>query len=237
MLFLGGQGTRSDLAVIAERIRGGSRLADLDDGFAPQIIKYGRGLLLYRNLHLSGRSWKTRVHWLFGDTGTGKTRYALQQAPTAYWKPISGRGENWWDGYDGQDDVIIDEFRPEQYSLQFLLQLFDCYPMQVPFKGGFIQFRARRIFLTCPLPPRRAFSSTIQEDYAQLDRRIEFVASFSGGTCTIIRDEATLVLVQENVLAQVPVPEQGSVLNEDEPLDSHDQLLAELLEDSLINHI
>lgn len=45
-------------------------------------------------------------HW--GATGLGKSRLVREKYPDAYIK-----GNNiWWDGYDGQPDVIIEEFGP-----------------------------------------------------------------------------------------------------------------------------
>ena len=59
------------------------------------------------------RHWKTEVVVYWGPPGTGKTRRAQFEAgKDAYWlrKPISRNGALWWDGYEGQDVVVIDEF-------------------------------------------------------------------------------------------------------------------------------
>lgn len=47
--------------------------------------------------------------WHYGETGTGKSRHVREKYPEAYIK-----GNNiWWDGYDGQDVVIIEEMGPK----------------------------------------------------------------------------------------------------------------------------
>lgn len=47
--------------------------------------------------------------WHYGDTGTGKSRHVRTKYPDAYIK-----GNNiWWDGYDGQEVVIIEEMGPK----------------------------------------------------------------------------------------------------------------------------
>ena len=46
--------------------------------------------------------------WYCGATGTGKSRAARDGSPGYYLKDLN----LWWDGYDGQDCVIIEEFHP-----------------------------------------------------------------------------------------------------------------------------
>jgi len=85
------------------------------------------------------------VHW--GPTGTGKSHTAYEESkalgPT-YFKPVS---DKWWDGYDQQPSVIIEDFRGE-IALATLLRLADKYPMRVPVKGGYKEFNSKRIYIT-----------------------------------------------------------------------------------------
>lgn len=48
--------------------------------------------------------------WLVGDPGVGKSRYVKAFRP--YIKPSS----KWWDGYNGQSDVLIDDFEIDAIS-------------------------------------------------------------------------------------------------------------------------
>ena len=52
------------------------------------------------------RDWEMEIIVITGPTGTGKSRYAKDKYPGAYWKPNS----KWWDGFYGQETIIMDEF-------------------------------------------------------------------------------------------------------------------------------
>lgn len=85
-----------------------------------------------------------------GPSGTGKSRAAREAYPQAYWGP---KGK-WWDGYCGQETVIVDEMYGHRFSFSELLQLLDRYPFQVETKGGVRQFTSRRIVFTSNQDPQ-----------------------------------------------------------------------------------
>lgn len=113
-------------------------------------------------------------YWLSGATGTGKSRWVHQNFPDAYWKPCLGP---WFDGYVNQETVVIDDYRvdaKDHTSLRWLLRLVDRYPLQVPIKGAFVNFAAKRVIITSPHSLEdsfRTFSECYQEDLHQLLRR------------------------------------------------------------------
>jgi len=102
-----------------------------------------RALERYRRLKTKPRNHETEVIVIQGPTGTGKSRYALEQYPDAYWKQRS----NWWDGYGTEETVIIDEFYG-WLPFDLLLRLCDRYPLLVESKGGQIQMVATRVVIT-----------------------------------------------------------------------------------------
>lgn len=118
------------------------------------------------------RSWKSEVFWFHGSTGGGKSRRAHEENPRAYWKSSTNK---WWDGYDGQDCVIIDDYRRDFCTFADLLRLFDRYPLCVEVKGASVQFVARKIIVTTPRDPRNTWVGRSDEDIGQLMRRIEHV--------------------------------------------------------------
>ena len=90
------------------------------------------------------------VFWFFGKTGTGKTRRAFELCGEDVW--ISGENLKWFDGYQGQANVIFDDLRTNSCSMNFLLRLLDRYRLFVPIKGGFADWRPTTIVITCPVP-------------------------------------------------------------------------------------
>lgn len=94
------------------------------------------------------------VHVLQGPTGTGKSKWAMDHYPDAYWKQRS----NWWDGYAGHETVVIDEFYG-WLPFDLLLRVCDRYPLLVETKGGQVQFVAKTIIFTTNQLPAQWYRS------------------------------------------------------------------------------
>jgi hypothetical protein len=123
---------------------------------------------------------KPLVYWLHGSTGTGKSAWANQQAPGAYWKAGNTK---WWCGYDpsSHDCVIIDDYRRNMCDYSQILAIFDRYPNRVEYKGGSTMFRASRIFVTTPQSPDATWGQWCHDNgdsIDQLKRRIDYVLNF-----------------------------------------------------------
>lgn len=171
----GRAGGRSDLDGVVTLIKSGAGVKRVADECPEEFIKYYRGIERSIQVRTCQRDFKTTVHWYYGPTGTGKSRAACAEAPDAYWKDPS---HHWWDGYEYQDDIIVDDYRPDFCKFAALLRLFDRYPFQVQVKGGTRSFLAKRIFITAPKRPEEFWENRTSEDLAQLLRRIEVIKHF-----------------------------------------------------------
>lgn len=171
------QGKRNDLGAVVQSINEGASMRDLLERHPGEFIKFSRGITAARLLTTPTRKWKTEIYWLYGPTGTGKSRIVAEVAPNAYWKNPTTK---WWDGYDMHEDVVIDDYRRDFCTFADLLRLFDRYPVILESKGGSFNFVARRIFVTTPHSPRDTWNNRTEEDIAQLLRRIEHVYSYVG---------------------------------------------------------
>lgn len=156
------------------------RMRDLVEANPEAFCKFHKGLAAIRTIYSEPRDFPTEVYWFYGSTGTGKSKLANDLAPNAYWKP---GGDNWWDGYDPaeHEDVIIDDFRSNLCPFSQLLRLFDRYRLSVPFKGGYTNFRARRIFVTTSKHPNETWLTLGEEALDQLLRRLKVIAEFLPG--------------------------------------------------------
>ena len=70
---------------------------------------------------------------LWGPSGTGKSRFVAARWPDAFWKAPESK---WWDGYSGQETVVLDDFKDYAMPLVELQRLLDWYPLWVEVKGG-----------------------------------------------------------------------------------------------------
>ena len=152
------------------------RLIECVDEHSEQFVKHYKGLLALRAISLGvRRDFKTEVFWLYGPTGSGKSRAIAEEVPCAYYKMP---GNKWWDMYDGENDVVVDDVRRDFCTFSEMLRMLDRYPFMVEYKGGSCWFSARRIFFTSPLPPEQFWEGRTEEDMAQFLRRVDNIYKF-----------------------------------------------------------
>lgn len=172
------QGKRTDITMACDILSGGATMEELASENGAVVVKYFKGLTVYKSLIAPPRQLMApTVYWLYGKTGTGKTRCAIELGnlchPNSVW--ISNDSLQWFDGYDGQTCAIFDDFRPKGVRFNFLLRLLDMYPLRVPIKGAYVAWRPELIFITTPNSIECTFAKRaehIPEDIAQLERRI-----------------------------------------------------------------
>lgn len=171
------QGARSDLDEIKREIsEGKSELYIADNHFNKWVI-YRRSFSAYRRLLVeSPRNYKSWTNVLVGPTGLGKTRFVYQQHADD--DIFVWGGDRWFDGYCGQRIALLDDFRGE-LAIGFLLRLLDRYPMQVPIKGGFVNWNPKRIYITSNHLPSFWWDDVGRTDLDALDRRIDRLDTIS----------------------------------------------------------
>jgi len=144
------RGQRNDLSRVVKSITDGMDIRAVALAHPQEFVRYSRGIERLHYHHSNGtqrRNWTMEVRCFIGESGTGKSWRANKEAEESggdiYYKP---RGK-WWDGYTGQDNVIIDDFYG-WIKFDEMLRILDRYPHQVEIKGGFANFVSKRIWIT-----------------------------------------------------------------------------------------
>lgn len=175
----GGQGCRNDLKALRKSLDDGTALKEISELHFREFLLYNRNIRDYIILHHRPRDWKMEVYVFWGDPGTGKTRKVFEYCKGERIFSVSPpNGDTvWWDGYDGETIILIDDFYG-WLKWSFLLQLLDRYQFMVPIKGGFKCFMSKRIYFTSNVHPDHwyNYSEKIRKD--ALFRRITKITEF-----------------------------------------------------------
>lgn len=124
----GKKGKRNDLEDIAKKIAGGATVKDIASEHGPSFIRYHQGIEAFaRQIQPAPPIARdVQVLVLYGPTGTGKTHRALVSYPDAF---VVLPGRNPWDEYSGQETILFDEFRSEDWPITQMNKYLDKWRM------------------------------------------------------------------------------------------------------------
>lgn len=184
------QGRRVDLAAVASEIAAGTDMSTIAACFPTQYIRYHNGFQALMNITMIKPRTPDNpisVQWWFGPTGLGKSKDAFQHYPNSYIKMNC----KWWDGYQGQSTVIMDDYRPGMCLFSELLRILDRYPHRVEAKGTSMPLSATSFVITTTSRPEILWNGRTDEDVAQLLRRINIIKQYTPDGITILKDDNT----------------------------------------------
>ena len=99
--------------------------------------------------------------WYWGPSGTGKSYTARTSHPDAYLKMCN----KWWDGYNGHEVVIIEDFDQNHKVLCHHLKIWaDRYAFPIELKGFCGKIRPRKLIVTSNYHPRDIWTETTDLD-------------------------------------------------------------------------
>lgn len=165
-------GRKATLKEVCEQVLEGKSDYDISRAAPEQFARHHKGIGALRiaaRVPTERRTWKPELWVIWGNSGAGKSWFAQLNwgdVSTVYWKP---QGTKWWDGYYGQETVVLDDFKGSWMPLQDLQRLVDRYPLLVETKGGYTPMLARRIVITSNPHPSRWYAN---DDHGTVMRRI-----------------------------------------------------------------
>lgn len=118
------------------------------------------------------------VHeWHYGPTGTGKSKRVRTEYPNAFVKDAN----KWWDGYNGEDVVIIEDVDKYDLKLGRDLKLWgDHYPFAADFKHqGKLDIRPGKIIITSNYAPSEIWGD--EKTVGPIERRYKLISYYPGG--------------------------------------------------------
>jgi len=224
-----GSGNRTDWIEIAEKMKKGTRLDAIAISYPVQYIQRHSGVKAFRSICQKVNTPEIRdlyVSVYYGTGGSGKTHLARQQCldlglGEPYWLMNPQNKSLWFDNYDGEKGLLIDDFYG-WVQPHMLYRLLDVYKLQLPIKGATTYAEWTHVWITSNKHPREWYKVEV---YANLDkdayyRRLPNIKRFSGKygdpdnppIIDIEIEDKPLVIPQQSVL----VPEESPAV---EPLN------------------
>lgn len=171
---------RTDLSEVKDLLDAGGDIRAVAREHFETFIRYDRALEKYASFCSKPRKWRTQVVWFWGATGSGKSRLAHQEAEglsNGDYCVLADNTLKWFHPYAGNRVVVLDDYAGEA-SITQLLRLWDPYPMQVPIKGGFVNWCPRIMYVTSNQSPMSIFRDAAQEHIKAVFRRIDLIVNF-----------------------------------------------------------
>jgi len=133
----------------------------------PEMIKTYE-YIRNKNMPVADRSELDNI-WICGPSGAGKSSYARREYPGLYPKGMS----KWWDGYVGEDVVLLEDFEPRHAEkIGYFLKIWaDHYTFNAEIKGGMMKIRPKTILVTSQYTIEACFPDRETQD--ALNRRFK----------------------------------------------------------------
>lgn len=171
------QGRRMDLEDFHAAIKRKPEISTdelIEEGHLHCLAKYPRlrNELRFEYGKLASRPFRApEVHVRWGAAGTGKTRGPYEEGAFM----LTSFTPEWWDGYDGDEIVLFDDYYGE-FPWGRFLKLLDGYQCRLPTKGGHTWSRWTKLYITSNKHPKEWYPD---EGFPhQFKRRLTSVTEF-----------------------------------------------------------
>lgn len=161
------RGKRSDWDTIKEMAKRNASDLEIAEDFPGQYVRNNAGIKKLKGLYIPPRTTMPTVHVIIGPPGTGKSHYAREKAPLAYWKAPNNK---WWDFYDSQPSVVLDEFKG-WLPYNDLNRLCDKYDYRVEVKGAVVPAPVTEVIILSNYHPSQWYDQE-RIMFASFQRRV-----------------------------------------------------------------
>lgn len=168
-------GKRNDIVAIRDEIKANPNITtrQIVERLPESLARYPRFVSTVRALYAEKvtLNWTEPPNlWFYGPSGSGKSSTARAMSSSLYDKLQS----KWWDDYDGEEDVLIDDLHPDAAKciVTYIKRWADRYPFRAEIKGGVVYIRPKRIFVTTQYTLTELFP--LQADREAIFRRFIF---------------------------------------------------------------
>lgn len=172
-----GQGKRTDLERFAEDIKTKGYLATVKES-PHMFIKFGARAKELASIFHKSPEWRDLdVIVKYGPTGTGKTRSVYQEYKSIYKleQPASHSAPLYFDGYNGESTLLIDEF-DDWIPFRRMLSILDGYPLTLAVRYGTVAAMWTTVVITTNVHPDRWYPG---EENGPLLRRLKKVQNYT----------------------------------------------------------
>ncbi len=156
------QGKRSDIEGLIEDLKNPQKkLKTVAEDNPGPMLRYFNNALKMRALFSSKRDFMTELIVYWGPTGSGKSTRLRTLWPDAFYLHPSmiTTSSIWWDGYEGEETIAIEEFHAN-LPIRLLLVLLDQSPLQLQIKGGTVTCLAKRVVITSNVDPQTWYAAS-----------------------------------------------------------------------------
>lgn len=153
--WISGAGHRSDLDAVSDMIKDGASIKEVAEEVPSTFIKYSKGIKALKSIFDNNKRMRPQeVICLIGQAGTGKTRYVYDHENIDDVYKLDHDNNNvWFDGYEGEHILLIDDFYG-WIRYGWLLNILDRYPLRLPVKGGHTYANWDKVYITSNKPPK-----------------------------------------------------------------------------------
>lgn len=181
------KGERTDLAEVQNMLEAGESVRSIAKQKFGTWVKAYKAIDRYKQMvdkekAITFRKLNIEVH--YGKAGSNKSRtveeLAVKQGGGYYRPVINNQGQMWFSNYEGEKNLILDDFYG-QVKFSYMLRLLDGYRLEVETKGGQTYALWENIYITSNVHPGKWYTSylKIPEDSMKgMQRRITKIVHY-----------------------------------------------------------